>query len=54
MIVPSNGAVSTILPPGSHTVKLVEPLNCFVGPNPVSVTLTSGATTDLGFTVACQ
>jgi len=54
MIVSSNGADSTILRPGSHTVKLLAPLNCFVGPNDVSVTLTSGTTTDLGFTVACQ
>ena len=54
MIVPSHGTDSAILEPGSHTVKLQVPLNCFVGPNPVLVTLTSGATTDLGFTVACQ
>jgi hypothetical protein len=52
--VSSNGTVSQILPSGSHTVKLLVPLNCFVGPNNVSVTLASGATTDLGFTVACQ
>jgi hypothetical protein len=51
--VSSNGTVSKILPSGSHTVKLVVPLNCFADPNPVSVTLTSGATTDLGFTVVC-
>jgi len=54
MFVSSNGTVSTIQPPGDHTVKLTVPLNCFVGPNPVSVTLTPGATTDVGFTVACQ
>ncbi len=53
--VSSNGTVSQTLPAGQHTVKLLEPLNCTVtSPNNVSVTLTSGATTDLGFTVACQ
>jgi len=51
--VSSNGAVSKILPSGGHTVKLVVPLNCFADPNPVSVTLTAGATTDLAFTVVC-
>jgi hypothetical protein len=51
--VSSNGTVSKTLPSGSHTVKLVVPLNCFTDPNPVSVTLTAGATTDLGFTVVC-
>jgi hypothetical protein len=51
----SNGTVSTILPPGQHIVNLLVPLNCTVtSPNNVSVSLTSGATTDLGFTVACQ
>ena len=53
--VPANGTITMILPPGLHTVKLQAPLNCTVtSPNNVSVTLTSGTTTDLGFTVACQ
>ena len=51
----SNGTLSQILPPGSHTVNLLVPVNCAVtGPNNVSVTVASGATTDLGFTVSCQ
>jgi len=53
--VPANGAITMILPPGLHTVKLLAPVNCTVtSPNNVSVTLASGATTDLGFTVACR
>jgi hypothetical protein len=51
----SNGTATLILPPGSQTVLLVVPPNCTVtSPNNVSVTLTSGVTTDLGFTVSCQ
>ena len=54
-IISSNGRVSQILPPGQHIVKLLVPLNCTVtSPNNVSVSLTSGAITHLGFTVACH
>jgi hypothetical protein len=54
-VISSNGTVSKILPPGSHTVKLLVPLNCTVtSPNNVSVTLAPGAITNLAFTVGCQ
>jgi hypothetical protein len=54
-VISSNGTVSKKLPPGSHIVELLVPLNCTVAsPNNVAVSLTSGATTDLGFTVVCQ
>jgi len=53
--VPSNGTMSFPVLPGSYAVTLLVPRNCTVAsPNNVSVTLTSGATTHLAFTVACQ
>jgi hypothetical protein len=54
--VSSNGVtVSNPLPVGQHVATLVVLTPCFVtSPNPVSVTLTSGVTNDLGFTVSCQ
>ena len=53
--VSSNGTTdSNTLPVGPHVATLVVLTPCFVtSSNPVSVTLTTGATTDLGFTVAC-
>ena len=53
--VPSNGVTLTnVLPVGDHVARLDVLDGCTVtSPNPVTVTLTSGATTDLGFTVAC-
>jgi len=50
----SNGTVTMILPPGSHTVQLVVPPFCTVtGPNSVSVNISPGTTTDIGFSVVC-
>jgi hypothetical protein len=50
----SNGTVTMILPPGSHTVQLVVPPFCTVtGPNSVSVNISPGTTTHIGFTVVC-
>ena len=53
--VSSNGVTLTnVLPVGHHVATLEVLAGCTVtSPNPVTVTLTSGATTDLGFTVAC-
>ncbi len=54
--VPSNGTVSFKVVPGSHTVVLLfVPSNCAVtSPNNVPVTIASGATIHLGFSVACH
>ena len=53
--VPSNGVtLPNALPVGDHVARLDVLAGCTVTtPNPVTVTLTTGATTDLGFTVAC-
>ena len=53
-VVPANGAVSFDLAPGAHTVSLTVAPNCTVTfPNHVMVTVTSGATINLAFSVTC-
>ena len=51
----SNGVtLTTVLPVGRHVATLEVVDGCTVtSPNPLAVTLTSGVTTNLGFTVAC-
>jgi hypothetical protein len=52
--VPSNGSVSFALALGTYAMTLVVPPNCTVtGPNPVSVTVATGAPTEIAFTVTC-
>jgi hypothetical protein len=53
--VPSNGTVSFALASGIHTVSLASvSQNCTVtSPNNVSVTVATGATTDISFSVTC-
>ena len=53
-VVPSNGTVSLGLAPGAHLLSLGVAPNCTVtSPNPMSVTVASGATTDVAFKVTC-
>jgi hypothetical protein len=52
--VPANGTVSFGLAPGAHTVSLTVAPNCtLTSPNPVTLTVASGAITDIAFSVAC-
>jgi len=52
----SNGVASLKVPPGDHLVSLYQvPLNCNVtSPNNFMVTVPSGTTKDVAFTVVCQ
>jgi hypothetical protein len=55
LTVASNGNASIKLPPGSHRVNLIVPLNCTVtSPNNVLVSVPLGTTTDLAFAVTCH
>ena len=53
-VVPSNGSVSLGLAPGAYLLSLGGAPNCIVtSPNPMSVTVPAGATTDVAFEVTC-
>ena len=53
--VPAGGNVSLILPIGTHSIALSQlASNCTVAsPNPVSVTVSAGVTSDVNFSVTC-
>jgi hypothetical protein len=56
LTVPANGTASIRLPPGGHDVNLAGvPANCTVtSANPLSVTMSLGATASVAFTVVCR
>jgi len=51
----ANGTLSLSLQPGTYTADLTVPSNCTDNPSSsITATVTSAATTDVAFTVACR